>query len=287
MERRRAAPPRRRALARAPDRREVGGSAAAAGPPPRRIFGAIAVGAALLRGASAETSQPCRTAMVSMINDDNWKLMNYSANRWCRLRLENAMANCCEDADFVTGRGEGCTAGAECTEDCRHRHFDDYCNNNFGKACVVTRYPFFYTGAEALEVQESFCVPSACDNEVDRAALLGYFNSEFVDLRVGWHLDYNRGTLECPGNVTTVVIVVIVAFFACWCPCTLAYLLFKRPRERGKTLISQADMQRANLQTDEGMGNTWGFASNNQQNALRDAAGGVTEHEAPPMMTNG
>ncbi|CAK0798525.1 unnamed protein product, partial [Prorocentrum cordatum] len=184
------------------------------------------------------------------------------------------------------GRGEGCTGGSECVEDCRHRHFDDYCNEHFGKACVAQRFPFFYTGAPELEVQESFCVPTNCNNEVDRQALLGYFNSEFVSYRVAsWHLDYNRATLECPGNTSVVVAIVIVLFFACWCPCTCAYFLFRRPRERGKTLISQADMQRANLQTDEGMGNTWGFSPRLQQSNLRDA--GRTEHEAPPMMNNG
>lgn len=201
-----------------------------------------------------------------MINNPNWQLMNNSAMRWCRVRLENEMANCCQLADFVTGRGEGCT---DCMADCVHRHFDDLCNRHFGQACLVERFPFDLTGAPEVQVTESFCVPEACNNRVDRDALLAFYDSEYQDVRVGWLLNYNKGTLTCPGNELFVAVIVVVCVLLCCGSIPICWFVCVAPRERGKTLVSQADMQSAQTMDDQGM---WGNQPGT--NALRDAGTG-------------
>lgn len=228
----------------------------------------LAAAAVLLRGAgAASTSAPCRASLEAMVNDTSYQNMNNSLIRWCRLRLENTMANCCELADFVTGRGEGCV---DCMADCKHRHFEALCTKSFGKACTVQRFPF-PEAAPQLELQESFCVPEACNNAVDKEALLAFYHSQFEDLRVGWHKDYNKGTLTCPSNALEVTIAVILSIIAVCAAGPIAFILFCAPRERGKTLVTQADMQGADLAQDGTM-NNWGFGGHSQ--ALREAAGG-------------
>merc|ERR1712224_619874 len=97
-----------------------------------------------------------------MLKDPNWMLMNTTWTKWCRIRTENEMANCCSVADFAEGRAEGCSS--DCLARCIHPPFDSFCDEHFGKACTVLRKPFYRSGAPGLQVRESFCVPEDCDN---------------------------------------------------------------------------------------------------------------------------
>lgn len=217
---------------------------------------ACAVAAALARPAASAAipSKACSTKLDSMLVDPNWVLLNNSAVRWCRVRLENEMARCCRLADFARGRGEGCT---NCAADCQHQPFIDLCNKYFGRACTVKRKPFFKSGAPELVVAESFCLPDTCDNDVDRDLMVLWFGTGYRGQRNGWHLDYDQAVLECESRAVTAIIAIVVSLVgvALAIPCSI--FLFKAPRQRGRTLVSQAEMQQgteSEVETMEGSG---------------------------------
>jgi len=205
----------------------------------------IAVAASLFglgacQGATGPSEQ-CRQSLDGMLKDAQWKYVNNSATRWCRLILENEMSRCCTLSDFANGKAEGCKA---CSANCQHANMDTLCNDWFGQACTVRRKPFFSSGAEAVEVIESFCVPKACaEVQADVDSLIRFFSALYVGRRNGWHLDYDQATLECPSATVQGIITacfVIIILLAC---IPVGVILFKAPKERGRTLISQADMQ--------------------------------------------
>eukprot|EP00931_Biecheleriopsis_adriatica_P068906 TRINITY_DN42803_c0_g1_i1.p1 TRINITY_DN42803_c0_g1~~TRINITY_DN42803_c0_g1_i1.p1 ORF type:complete len:262 (+),score=44.28 TRINITY_DN42803_c0_g1_i1:52-786(+) len=207
-------------------------------------FAVIAPLLGLLASAAEErrltTSTQCRTSLDLMLKDPNWKYVNNSATRWCRLRLENEMASCCTVANFAEGKAEGCS---DCLAHCMHQNMIDLCVNHFGAACAVRRKPFFKTGAADLEVLESFCVPHECNNVPDRDALITWFAALYVGKRNGWHLDYDEARLECPSDAIAVLIGLAVAVVACLLGIPCGWFLLWAPKEKGLTLISQSDMQ--------------------------------------------
>lgn len=215
----------------------------------------VAIAAAVARtGAGQTTSSKCRTALNGMLEDENWRFMNNSFTRWCRMRAENEMARCCGLADFANGRGEGCS---NCEADCIHAHFDNMCNSQFGKACYVLRKPFHREReglhAKELIVKESFCVPENCNNNQDRDALMGWYGTLYVSLLDGWHADYDDATLVCPSAVGMVIFYVMLILILIAACIPVSIILFKAPKERGKTMISQEEMQ---AEADDGAGIT-------------------------------
>lgn len=211
----------------------------------RRMLLAVALLTASTRG---QDSIQCRNSLVEMLRDPNWMHVNNSQTRWCRLRLENTMATCCRIANFADGKGEDCSG---CTALCLHQNMITLCNQHFGQACVVRRKPFFKTGAPDVEVHETFCVPQECNNGPDRDALISRYGASFATDRFGWHLDYNEAVLECPSGVIGPIIVTVVVI-ACILLCIpISIFLFKAPKERGRTLISQEQMQAESMREDD------------------------------------
>eukprot|EP00437_Effrenium_voratum_P015508 CAMPEP_0181443352 /NCGR_PEP_ID=MMETSP1110-20121109/24508_1 /TAXON_ID=174948 /ORGANISM="Symbiodinium sp., Strain CCMP421" /LENGTH=151 /DNA_ID=CAMNT_0023567323 /DNA_START=348 /DNA_END=803 /DNA_ORIENTATION=- len=137
------------------------------------------------------------------------------------------------------------------------------CDQNFGQACIVKRKPFFRTGAPEVEVHETFCVPSDCNNGPDRDALMAWFAAMYVARRDGWHLDYDEASLECPSGVVTAIIVTVVIIVCIVACIPISIFLFKAPKERGRTLISQEQMQAESMRGEE-------------EDSLRDAGIGDT-----------
>lgn len=198
------------------------------------------VGLARPAAAANVPTKGCSQTLDTMLNDGNWLFVNDSATRWCRLRLENEFAKCCTVADFARGYSENC---GQCSADCMHQPFMDICGKYFGKVCTVKRKPFFKTGAPDIEVLESFCVPSACDNSNDRELLMAWFGTAYRGRRAGWHADYDSAVLDCPSSAVTIIVAVVFALIGIVGMLPLGIFLFKAPRERGRTLISQSEMQ--------------------------------------------
>eukprot|EP00928_Gymnodinium_smaydae_P047332 TRINITY_DN31580_c0_g1_i1.p1 TRINITY_DN31580_c0_g1~~TRINITY_DN31580_c0_g1_i1.p1 ORF type:complete len:257 (-),score=56.81 TRINITY_DN31580_c0_g1_i1:130-900(-) len=195
--------------------------------------------AAAQEGRRLVTSGPCIAALDTMIKNDDWKFMNTTWTTWCRVKLENEMAKCCSVADFEKGRGEGC---GSCQASCIHPPFIAMCNAWFGTACVVSRKPFHRTGAPELISDETFCVPTECNNAADRQSLMQWYAAKYKTLRAGWHRNYDSTELNCPDGVaeamgiTVAVIVGIIGFAFLW------WFLRTAPKEKGRELVSQSDM---------------------------------------------
>eukprot|EP00440_Ansanella_granifera_P071764 gb/GFBE01077879.1/.p1 GENE.gb/GFBE01077879.1/~~gb/GFBE01077879.1/.p1 ORF type:complete len:245 (+),score=55.20 gb/GFBE01077879.1/:1-735(+) len=218
----------------------------------------LAVTAQLATSASEEraaprrltTSTQCRTSLDLMLKDPNWKYVNNSMTRWCRLRLENKMASCCGLANFAEGKAEGCNE-EECVAECLHQNMITLCNDDFGESCIIDRKPFFKTGAPAVTVRESFCVPQDCNNAADREALVAWFAALYVGRRNGWHLDYDEARLACAGSTVTVLIGIVTAIVIIASLIPLSIFLFKAPKQAGQTLISQSEMQESAKQDED------------------------------------
>jgi len=186
------------------------------------------------------TSAQCRTALDGMVRDPNYVLAHTRFTDWCRIILENEMANCCTDGDFARGTSEGCT---DCSAVCVHQHMDSMCNSYFGKACAVLRAPFANSGAPGLKLRESFCVPEDCTTAADREALMRWYHTSYRAIRTNnWQLDYNDGVLECPSAVATAILAVFVTILGIVLLVWIMIILFKAPpKERGKSTITQAE----------------------------------------------
>ncbi|CAE8713185.1 unnamed protein product, partial [Polarella glacialis] len=130
-----------------------------------------------------------------------------------------------------------------CEAQCEHLNMIELCNKYFGKACTLKRQPFFQTGAADVEVLETFCVPKDCDNGVDRDALVAWFSAIYVGRRDGWHKDYDEASLTCPDGAVTVILILVAVVVLVIAAIPLGIFLFRAPKARGRTLISQADMQ--------------------------------------------
>jgi len=134
--------------------------------------------------------------------------------------------------------------------DCRHTQLMQQCGY-FGQACLVKRKPFVRTGifasarpsdAQKVEVHETFCVPNECNNGPDRDALMAWFNVRYRDLRHGWTANYDETILECPSGVLAILMITLACVVFVIACAGLCCFLCIAPKERGKTLISQADM---------------------------------------------
>jgi len=205
-------------------------------------------------GASGQTtSGRCREELDSMLLDTNHQLLYSRSSRWCRVRLENQMAHCCAVSNFPQGTAEGCDASL-CTADCRHNHMAVVCSQ-FGKACNVRRNPFTRSGPFAsvrlsdgpmLEVLETFCVPNACNNGPDREALMQWYDVRYRAQRTGWQANYGQAALECGNDIMLIIFVTILVIVLCIGCVPVSLFVFVAPKEKGRTLVSQADMNADN-----------------------------------------
>lgn len=202
-------------------------------------------------GRRLQTSTECRQRLNDVVTSENWQFWNRSERHWCRLRLENEFAQCCTIADFNKGTAEGCSTSG-CFADCRHTQLMQQCGY-YGQACLVRRKPFVRTGiysdnrpsdAEHLEVQETFCVPDACNNGPDREALMAWFKDRYRDLRYGWTANYDDATLECDNGVVMILLVTLLCIVVVVCCAGICVRLFVAPAKRGRTLVSQEDMNK-------------------------------------------
>lgn len=189
-------------------------------------------------GRRLSTSTKCRKALEAMMNNDHWIKMNDTYTRWCRIKAENEMARCCGVADFAAGRGEGC---GDCAAQCSYKHMIKLCNSNLGgSACIVDRKLF---EDAPLRVAETICIPDDCNNGSDKEAFIAWFATLYAGRLNGWHAYWDDAVLTCPSVAmmaaiwTTLVVVIVVLSLP------LLYILFVAPKEPGKTLVSQADMQ--------------------------------------------
>jgi len=196
-------------------------------------------------------SGQCWRALLNMLEDENWKYMNDTASRWCRIRVENKMSTCCSNAEFAKGTADSCS---DCTVDCTHNKMRDFCNAHIGgKACTLERKPFQVNSKNNITftVLETFCVPSECDNSADLGdnLLIDFYDVQFKYLRVvdtmpqadreqHWLWDYSVAELTCP-TITWIIVLVLVAS-AIFVPLAgaLGYFLFVAKKERGRVLQS-------------------------------------------------
>merc|ERR1719203_38823 len=175
--------------------------------------------------------------------------MNNTYTRWCRIKAENEMARCCGIADFAAGRGESCgvarlSGTAEpttCVTSCLHTNFLNLCTNHLeGVACNVDRKLFVDA---PLRVTETMCVPKECDNDSDKEAFIAWFATLYAGRLSGWHENWDDAVLTCPSLAVTVLLWTLLAIFLIVLSLPVMYILFVAPKERGRTLVSQADMQ--------------------------------------------
>jgi len=198
-----------------------------------------------------QTSTQCSTSLEFMLKDTNWLQVNNSMIRWCRLKLENEMARCCSLANFEDGISEGCSG---CEAKCQHYGMQNLCQQHFGQACTVRRKPFNKTGSPDVEVMETFCVPADCNNQADKEVLIARFGSQYAGKRYGWHEDYDSATLECDDGIIAAMLTTLAVIVGLGCMLPVAWFLFKAPKESGKTLISQAEMQDLSKQDEDADG---------------------------------
>lgn len=235
--------------------------ASAASSRPARQLLAYTVVAASLRGAvGASTSMQCRAGLDAMLKDENWVWVNTSYTRWCRIRLENEMAQCCGVGDFEKGRAEGCS---ECSANCVYVPMDRLCSKYFGKACKVNRKPFYRTGAKGLEVEESFCVPYDCDNPADRSVLMTWYSATYKARRGGWHRDWDEAELLCPDSIIQSIVYTLLAIVGFFILVKVYIFLRWAPKEPGRTLdvaMDEGDDLGGTQEKDmlRDAGDTWG-----------------------------
>lgn len=173
-----------------------------------------------------------------MLNNEHWIKMNDTYTRWCRIKAENEMAKCCSVADFAAGRGEGC---GECLAECTHTHMMKLCSSHLGgSACSVDRKLF---EDAPIRVIETMCVPEDCNNGSDKDAFIAWFSTLYAGRLNGWHAYWDDATLTCASAAMMAVIWTILAVVIVIFSLPLLYFLFVAPKEPGKTLVSQADMQ--------------------------------------------
>jgi len=199
------------------------------------------------------TSTTCRLALDNMVLDTNWLRVYNASSRWCRIRLENQMVHCCSISNFPQGTAEGCDASL-CVADCRHTHMAGLCPR-FGQACLVRRNPFTQTGpfsgvrasdGPLMEVLETFCVPNDCNNGPDRDALMQWYNVRYRSSRTVWQANYDQAVLECDSGVLTIILATIACIAVALCCVPVFFYICVAPREKGRTLVSQAEMNADN-----------------------------------------
>lgn len=200
------------------------------------------------------TSVVCREALDAMVNDVNWFAVHNTSSHWCRIRFENQMAHCCDISNFPQGTAEMCDA-SKCVTDCRHMTMATFCTHLGGQACLVRRNPFTRTGpfsdvrlsdAPSLEVHETFCVPNECNNGPDRDELMQWYNVRYRPRRSGWQANYDQAILECDSGILTIILITIACIGGILCCMPILWYVCVSPKEKGKTLVSQAEMNADN-----------------------------------------
>uniref|UniRef100_A0A7S2IC74 Uncharacterized protein n=1 Tax=Alexandrium andersonii TaxID=327968 RepID=A0A7S2IC74_9DINO len=234
--------------------------------PSRAAKGALALlaCAAAATGAAAQpeleaaprrlsTSTTCRFALDGMVTDVNWRRVHNASSRWCRIRFENQMAQCCSISNFPQGTADQCDE-SKCVADCQHTHMAALCPS-FGQACLVRRNPFTRTGPFAdirlsdgplLQVLETFCVPSDCNNGPDRDALMQWYNVRYRADRSGWQANYDQAVLECDSGILVIILATIACIAILILCVPVLWFICVAPKERGRTLVSQAEMNADN-----------------------------------------
>jgi hypothetical protein len=201
----------------------AGGTAAATGtapPPPSKV------------------TQECRTSFVAMMNNDDWKFMNDTQTRWCRIIVENSMSVCCENAEFAKGKADNCKK--DCIADCVHTKMIKLCNTYFGKACTLPRILFSKNNV-SMKVHETFCIPKTCDNsnDMENNALVSWYDYAYRNRRLStyWLLDYSdTKEMQCPSPAALIIIITLVVIIVIVCAIPISIFLFKAPKERGRVL---------------------------------------------------
>lgn len=196
-----------------------------------------AVNVALLLTGAQALSDTCRVSFKNMNADKNYMLMNTTMMAYCRVRVENKLAGCCDLLEFQRGKAEGCAT--TCGVSCEHRPMEQLCNQHFGLACKVKRQPFF-EHVPSFEVIETFCTPKDCLNPGDLSSILLHFDVNYKKSRSGWRRDYEHALLECPDGLAEligIVLAVLVGFFGM---IALAIFLFKPPPNKGQPVIDPA-----------------------------------------------
>lgn len=183
-----------------------------------------------------------------MLNNREWKFANNSYTMWCRIKAENEMARCCGIENFEAGTAEACGVSTlsgnaqqtQCATNCYYTMMINLCNNYFGKACYVDRKIY---NSVPLRVSEVFCVPKDCDNDSDRQSLIAWYSTLYAGRLNGWHANWNDAILNCPSVAVAAVLYTLLAMVIVALLLPITYCLFVAPKDRGRTLISQADMQ--------------------------------------------
>jgi len=180
-------------------------------------------------------SRPCSESFNHMLADENYKYMNKTFQQWCRVRVENKLAGCCELVDFAKGKADLCVD--KCEVSCEHTPMHQICNKHFGTACKVKRAPFF-TNVSTFEVTETFCLPQQCVNKDDVSSFLLHYHIYYLSTRYQqWQKDYEHGELVCPDDTEMLVLIIVstVVGFALlvWAICYLR----RPPPQKGQTMI--------------------------------------------------
>jgi len=200
-------------------------------------------------GRRLSTSTKCRKALEAMLNNPHWQFMNQSYTKWCRIKAENEMARCCSIADFAIGRGEGCEMArlsgepveTECATTCWHTNMVKLCEESLtGVACTVDRKLF---DKAPLRVTETMCVPDDCNNDSDRDAFIAWFSTLYANRLSGWHENWDDAVLSCPSVAVQALLWTLLGIFIVVLLLPVLYILFVAPKEKGRTLVSQAEMQ--------------------------------------------
>lgn len=70
-----------------------------------------------------------------------------------------------------------------------------------------------------------------------------FYSITYKNVRGGWHLDYDEVELQCPLAAVGILLYVFGAIALVLLSIPVLYFLCVAPKDRGRTLVSQADMQ--------------------------------------------
>lgn len=180
-------------------------------------------------------SRPCSESFNGMLGDTNYRYMNKTFQQWCRVRVENKLAGCCEIVDFAQGKADTCAE--KCKVSCEHRPFEQLCNTWFGTACKVKRAPF-HSNVSTFEITETFCLPKECVNDDDVDSFLMHYHIYYLNQRYSqWQKDYEHGTIECPQYTELLILIVVSSLVGFFLAVWLLVYLRRPPPQKGATMV--------------------------------------------------